>query len=146
MKQLARRYVYWKEIDKGIEQLSKPCQPCGAVETNHATVPVHPWDEPKGNWDLIHIDYAGLFQGRFFLIIVDAKSRWAEIKLCRKAPTSVTTIDVLSDAFEIHGYSCIMVTDNVTVFVIDQFKSFSKSLSHHGTQLHMDSLSAMYRH
>jgi hypothetical protein len=73
MKQLARRYVYWKGIVRDIEQLSKTCQPCAAVKTNPAKVPVHPWDEPKGNWNRIHIDYAGPFQDNFFLIIVDAK-------------------------------------------------------------------------
>jgi hypothetical protein len=61
MKQLSRRYVYWKGINKDIEQLLKTCQPYAAVKTNPAKVPVHPWDEPKGNWDHIHIDYAGPF-------------------------------------------------------------------------------------
>jgi hypothetical protein len=126
MKQLARRYVYWKGIDKDIEQLSKTCQPCAAVKTNPVKVPVHPWDEPKGNWDRIHIDYAGPFQDHFFLIVVDAKSRWAEIKICRNPPTSATTIGILSDIFATHGYPHVMVSDNATTFVSDQFKSYCK--------------------
>jgi hypothetical protein len=77
MKQFARRYVYWKGIDRHIEQLSKTWQPCAALKTSPAKVPVYPWDEPKGNWDRIHVDYVGPFQDHFFLT-VDAKSRWAD--------------------------------------------------------------------
>jgi hypothetical protein len=79
-------------------------------------VPVHPSDEPKGNWDRIHIDYAGRFQDNFFLIAVDAKLRLAEIEICRNRPTSTTIIEMLSDIFAIHGYPRVMVSDNATIF------------------------------
>jgi hypothetical protein len=109
MKQLACRYVYWKGINTGTEQVSKTCQPCAAVKTNPAKVPVHPWDEPKGKWDRIYIDDAGPFQDHFFFIVVDTKSRWAEIKICHNPPTSTTTIEMLSDIFATHGYPHVMV-------------------------------------
>jgi hypothetical protein len=87
-------------------------------------VPVHPWDEPKGSWDHTHIDYAGPFQDHFFLIAVDAKSRWTEIKKCRNPPTSTTTIEILSEIFAVHGYLHVMVSDNARIFASDQFKSY----------------------
>jgi hypothetical protein len=124
MKQLTRRYVYSKGTDRDIEQLSKTCQPCALVKTNPAMVPVHPWDEPKGNWDRIHIDYVGLFQNHFFLKVVDAKSKWAEIKICRNPPTSATTIEMLSDIFAVHGYPYVVVSDNAAIFASDQLKSY----------------------
>jgi hypothetical protein len=113
-------------------------------------VPVHPWDEPKGNWDRINIDHAGPFQDHFLLIVVDAKSGWAEIKTCHNPPTSTTTIEMLPDIFAIHGYPHVMVSDNATIFAVTSSNrtvdktEFSKSLSHQGTQLQMDSLSTMY--
>jgi transposase InsO family protein len=124
MKQLARRYACLKGIDKDIEQLSKICQSCAAVKTSPVKVPVHPWDEPKGNWDHIHINYAGPLQDHFFLIVIDTKSRQAEIKICHSPPTSATTNELLSDIFTIHGYPYVMVLDNATIFVSDQFKLY----------------------
>lgn len=124
MKQLARRYIYWKGIDKDIERISRTCEPCAKIKANPSKVPVHPWDEPKENWDRVHIDYAGPFQDHFFLIVVDAKSKWAEIKICRNAPTTASTIEMLSDIFSSHGYPYVMVSDNATIFVSEQFKLY----------------------
>jgi hypothetical protein len=123
MKQLAHQYVCWKGINRDIEQLSKICQSCAEVKTSHVKVPVHPWDEPKGNWDHIDINYAGSFQDRFFLI-VDTKSRLPEIKICRSPPTSPTTSEILSNVFAVHGYPHVMMLDNATIFVSDQFKLY----------------------
>lgn len=75
MKQLARRYCWWKNIDKDIENLVKACQPCALVKKNPQKVPIHAWDEPTDNFERIHIDYAGEFQGHHFLILVDVKSK-----------------------------------------------------------------------
>lgn len=75
MKQLARRYCWWKNIDRDIENLVKACQPCASVKKNPQKAPIHSWDEPENNFDRVHIDYAGEFQGHHFLILVDAKSK-----------------------------------------------------------------------
>ncbi|BES87407.1 Hypothetical Protein NTJ_00214 [Nesidiocoris tenuis] len=124
MKQLARRYVYWKGIDNDIEHLSRSCEPCAKMKSSPPKAQVHPWDEPQNNWDRIHIDYAGPFQGFWFLIVMDSKSRWAEIKICRTAPTSTSTIEMLSEIFSVHGYPYVMVSDNASIFVSDQFQTF----------------------
>jgi transposase InsO family protein len=58
------------------------------------------------------------------LIVVDAKSRWTEIKIYFNLPTSTTTIEMLSDIFAMHGYPYVMVSDNATIFVSDQFKPY----------------------
>lgn len=38
------------------------------------------------NWQRIHIDYTGPYQGYQFLVIVDGKSKWIEIASTRSAP------------------------------------------------------------
>ncbi|KAJ8869813.1 hypothetical protein PR048_028822 [Dryococelus australis] len=58
-----------------------------AIKNGPAKAPNHPW-EPEHNWQRIHIDYAGPYQDHHFLIVVDAKSKWAEIVPCSLAPTS----------------------------------------------------------
>jgi len=47
MKQLARRYVYWKSIDKDIERLVRGCVVCANVKTSPAKAPLHSWEEPN---------------------------------------------------------------------------------------------------
>ena len=41
MKQLARRYCTWKNIDKDVEKLFKSCQECSKVKHNPAKAPIH---------------------------------------------------------------------------------------------------------
>ena len=124
MKQLARRYVYWLGIDKDIDRLARSCEPCARIKSNPPKAPLHSWDEPKQNWDRIHCDYAGPYQDYFFLIVMDAKSRWAEVKITRSTPTSASTIEMLKDIFATHGFPCVMVSDNASIFVSEQFKLF----------------------
>lgn len=126
MKQLARRYCFWKGIDRDIERMVRSCEACVQVQSKPAKAPLHQWEEPAENWERIHIDYAGPFQDHFFLIVVDAKSRWAEVRTIRDAPTTQTSINLLSDIFSTHGFPVIMVSDNATIFTSDQFRTYCK--------------------
>lgn len=47
VKQLARRYVYWPNIDREIERLVKRGESCALTNPNHLKVPVDPWDLPE---------------------------------------------------------------------------------------------------
>ncbi|GBM66736.1 Uncharacterized protein K02A2.6 [Araneus ventricosus] len=124
MKQLARRYCIWKNIDKDIENLVKSCKDCSSVKHSPAMAPLHHWDLPINNWDRIHIDYAGPIQGFHYLIVVDAKSRWVEIKVLQRSPNSEITMKLLNEIFATHGYPLVMVSDNVSIFTNKEFKYF----------------------
>ncbi|XP_008484885.1 uncharacterized protein K02A2.6-like, partial [Diaphorina citri] len=129
MKQLARRYVYWFHIDKDIERLVRSCQNCALTRSNPPKAPVHPWDPPQGNWERIHIDYAGPFERHYFLVCVDAKSKWAEVKIIKDAPNSSNTINLLENIFSVHGYPQVMVSDNASIFQSEEFHAYC---SNHG--------------
>ncbi|UYV82946.1 K02A2.6-like [Cordylochernes scorpioides] len=124
MKQLARRYCTWKNIDKDIENLVKSCKDCLYTQNNPPKAPVHHWDPPSTNWERIHLDYAGHFQGYYYLVLIDAKSRWAEIKAISEPPTSLNTIKLLNDIFSTHGYPFVMVSDNASIFTGDTFLNY----------------------
>lgn len=126
MKQLARRYCFWKGIDHDIEQLVKSCNACAAIRNNPKKAPIHPWELPQDKWDRIHIDYAGPFEGYQFLLCIDAKSRWAEIKNIRQAPTSTITMDLLDEIFAVHGFPKVIVSDNATIFTSNTFKEYCR--------------------
>ena len=38
--------------------------------------PLHPWEFPDGPWRRIHVEFEGPFQGKNFLVIVNAYSKW----------------------------------------------------------------------
>jgi len=127
MKQLARRYCYWPNIDKDIEVIVKSCQSCSDNQKNPAKQPLHTWEEPTHNFQRVHIDYAGVFQGHHFFILVDAKSKWPEVVSQTKAPTSISTISILKGIFSRHGFPEVLVSDNASIFKSDEFSTFCKS-------------------
>uniref|UniRef100_A0A146LZ17 RNA-directed DNA polymerase n=1 Tax=Lygus hesperus TaxID=30085 RepID=A0A146LZ17_LYGHE len=127
MKQLARRYVYWPGIDSQIERLVKGCEQCALTRADPPKLPVHPWDQPSENWERLHIDYAGPFQGYHFLVCVDAKSKWAEVEPIKNAPTTASTIALLDKIFATHGYPNHLVSDNATIFQSEEFHQYCRS-------------------
>ena len=74
-------------------------------------------------WSRVHVDYAGPFMGKMFLLIIDAHSRWMEIH-CVNSATSSATIEKLRTTFASHGLPEIVVSDNGSNFVSSEFKSF----------------------
>lgn len=84
----------------------------------------HHWEEPNENFQRVHIDYAGPFQNHHFLVLVDAKSKWPEIRLIKDAPTSEKTITLLQNIFSTHGLPQIIVSDNATIFQSAMFKEY----------------------
>ena len=75
MKAIARSYMWWPQIDKLLEKVAKSCVHCQAVKSKPAVAPLHPWLWPSRPWQRIHMDFAGLFRGTMFLILVDGHSK-----------------------------------------------------------------------
>ena len=128
-KQLARRYVYWPSIDSDIEKLIKSCEQCMLSQKSPKKVPTHKWEEPTQNFSRVHMDYAGPRKGFNFLILVDAKSKWPEVRILSKAPTTDSTIKLLEDIFSFHGYPQTLVSDNASIFSADnaEFSNYCKT-------------------
>jgi len=78
MKELARSYLWWPNVDIQIEQMVRSCASCQQVRKPPAVAPLMPWMWPSNSWHRIHIDYAEDENGHY-LIVVDAHSRWPEI-------------------------------------------------------------------
>lgn len=94
IKSLARSYVYWPGIDMDIEQTAKSCVECARQATAPPKNNSHHWEYPSNPWERIHIDYAGPVSGSMLLVVVDAYSKWVEVKPTQST-TSSATIDLL---------------------------------------------------
>ena len=123
MKSLARSYVWWPKMDSRLEEKVKSCVTCQSHQKKPPSSPLHPWEWPGRPWSRVHVDYAGPFMGKMFLLIIDAHSKWMDIH-CVNSATSSTTIEKLRTSFASHGLPEIVVSDNGSNFVSSEFKSF----------------------
>ena len=125
MKILARSVVWWPKIDADLEQKVKKCEKCQMNRKTPELAPLHPWEWPKRPWARIHIDHAGPFQGKLFLLVVDAHSKWMEV-VTVPSTSSQVTIKALKPMFSCHGLPELIVSDNGTAFTSSEFQEFTK--------------------
>ena len=107
----------------------KTCKTMFRVPENQnmpAIAQLHPWEWPSSPWERIHIDFAGPFMDRMFLVVVDAHSKWPEI-VEMKTTTSTKTIEVLRSIFSRNGIPVQVVSDNGSQFSSEEFSNFMKN-------------------
>ena len=73
----------------------------------------------------VHIDFAGPVEGKMFLLIVDAYSKWLEVH-ATSTSTSEATIELLRKSFAALGLPEVIVSDNATTFTSEEFAEFLK--------------------
>ena len=127
MKALARSYVWWPGMDQQLENRVRLCEQCQLSRHVSPKVPLHPWEWPERPWSRIHVDYAGPFMGKWFLLVVDAHSKWIEVGIVSSA-TSTSTIQKLRAIFSTHGLPEVIVSDNGTLLQVPNFKSLSREI------------------
>jgi hypothetical protein len=101
MKSLACQFVWWPNIDSEIEQIGKSCIKCGENRPNTPSAPLHPWQFPETPWSRLHMDLAGPFLNRMYLIVVDAHSKWPEVFCLNNNTTSANVIYYLRETYQI---------------------------------------------
>ena len=122
MKRLARKYIWWPRLDSDIEETVSSCHIC----QSQAKCPpkVHgTWTWPSGPWKRLHIDFAGPYLGKMFLVIVDAHSKYLDVVPMTHATTS-GVISALRQNFSIFGLPEHIVSDNGSQFTSADFQHF----------------------
>ncbi|KAK6048607.1 hypothetical protein COOONC_13888, partial [Cooperia oncophora] len=79
MKKLARSYVYWPNIDDDCQNMVRNCSKCQEYAKNPIKVPLESWPTPTRAWQRIHVDFAGPICSCYYMVIVDAYSKWPEV-------------------------------------------------------------------
>ena len=98
MKSLARSYVWWPGITGDIEAAVHLCSECQLHQATPAPAPLHLWNWPSRPWVRLHLDYAGPVQGKMYLVLIDAHSKWIEA-FCTPFATSTAVIEELRPLF-----------------------------------------------
>ena len=123
MKQLARSYLWWPKLDSELEDVVKRCTYCLEHRNAPPHAELHPWEWPDKPWHRVHIDHAGPIKGHYFLIIVDAYSKYVEI-FPTTSLTTATTIKLLRTCFARWGLPVVLVSDNAPCFSSEEFKYY----------------------
>ena len=92
MNSLACGFVWWPNIDHDVENIVKLCHECTVNQKNPSVAPIHTWQYPSKPWERIHIDYAGPFLNKIFLMVVDSFSKWIDVVVMNNS-TSVAMIE-----------------------------------------------------
>ena len=98
IKVLARSYFWWPSLDEMIETCVKQCKTCEVNQSKPASVPVHQSERTTKPWIPIHLDFAGPFLWKMFLVLTDTYSKWMGIYSMSDIKT-VTLIDALRTSF-----------------------------------------------
>lgn len=121
-KALARCYVWWPQLNDDIERLIGDCSKC--LEHRHMPPKTnHKWIMPTRPWSRLHMDFAGPFHNRYFLIIVDSYSKWPEVFMVSNT-TSATVMKHLRTVLATHGLCETIVSDNGSSFISEEMTRF----------------------
>lgn len=127
MKALGRAHLWWPGLDQDIEQLARSCPACAQLKSDPRDAPLLSWGWPDKPWQRVHVDHAGPFMGRFFLVVVDAHSGYPFVDVVANMSCE-TTADALYRIFAEHGAPQQLVSDNGGAFVGEFLRAFSRLL------------------
>ena len=127
VKAMARSFVWWPGIDKEIELVSRKCAACQDSQRRPPKATPHPWIHATHPWDRIHADFCGPTDGRMWLVVVDAYTKWIEVIDMRSCTTSASLIKELRKLFATFGLPHTFVSDNGPQLISEETTLFLES-------------------
>nr|CAI5817405.1 unnamed protein product [Callosobruchus analis] len=124
-KMLIRAYCWWPNINNDIEKFISLCEVCQTFQnfSNNTTLS---WPAPTNNFFRLHIDFFHK-DDYAFLILVDDKSKWLDVKLMQNGTNAKNTILKLKETFAIFGLPVELVSDNGPLFNSQEFIAFCQA-------------------
>ena len=126
MKRLARAFTWSPGMDKAIETLVGQCRVCQSEQPIPPSFPLLPIRWPTHPWSHIHVDLAGPFMGRMFLVLIDAHSKCMEVHTLTSCTSASTTL-FLRNIFAAFGLPEVLVSDNGLSFSGAEFNTFLRN-------------------
>lgn len=106
-------------MDTEIEMTVKLCTLCQEKPKSSGKAPIHP-DRP---WFGLHINFAGPYRSKTFLIVVDSHSKWLGVFSVSSMSSSATK-DFLRLLFATHGLPGSVISDSAHAFNSSEFIEF----------------------
>lgn len=73
---------------------------------------ITPWPFPQRPWSHLHVNFGGPFKGLYFMVLVDAFSKWVQVSLVA-TPSAGATIAALRQVFAAQGLFNFFMSDMV---------------------------------
>jgi len=121
---LARSTVYWPNINKDIETLTKMCDTCQEHQHRNRKEPLIPHEVPSGPWITIGTDLFEI-QNKQYLLIADYFTKFP-IVIELKCTTSHTITTEMSRICSMFGRPTEIVSDNGTQYTGAPFQDFCR--------------------
>lgn len=122
MKQLARQFIWWDNIDIDITEMASKCDIC-KIQNAAPAREYQSWPKPSKPWERVHIDFAGPIFKSMWLVCVDSFSQFPYVSSMSNTTTE-DTISALSAIFAIEGIPNTIVSDNGPQLTSEKFKEF----------------------
>ena len=126
-RRLARETVYWPNINKDIEQISKSCYACQENQPRQQKEPLQPHDVPSTPWTKLGTDMFQ-FNKEEYLLVTDYHSKYP-IVYRMKNTTSASIASTMSGIFSLFGPPAVVVSDNGPQFVGKAFQEMCEKWS-----------------
>ncbi|XP_011874603.1 PREDICTED: uncharacterized protein K02A2.6-like [Vollenhovia emeryi] len=95
------------------------------MRNNPPRVETHEWEAAEAPFERVHVDYAGPFMNSYFLVLVDAFSKWPFVRIVKNI-TAKTTIHKCKEIFSEFGVPQTLIMDNGSNFRSTEFQQFLK--------------------
>ena len=126
MKALGRTFVWWVRFNQEAEEVVWWCTECQSTRAAPPQAPLQPWVWPSHLGSRLHMDYAGPYLGHWFLVAIDAYSKWLKV-FPMHSTTSAVTLETLRALIAQFGLQEALVPDNGPNFVSAEFKDYLRS-------------------
>ncbi|XP_026551964.1 uncharacterized protein K02A2.6-like, partial [Pseudonaja textilis] len=114
-------------MDDEIAKWVSSCRPCQESRPAPPATPPTKWESANAPWSRLHVDLAGPFHGKTFLIVVDSFSKWIDVALLLSTTTRAIA-QALTRLFVTHGLPDTIVSDNGSQFTSTDFSRYVTNL------------------
>lgn len=96
--------------------MSKNCKACLESAGIRTKARLYSWKWPDGPNHRIHADFLGPVEGSMYLVIIDAYSKWMDVREMKDITAETTIRAVFKEYFATWGLPFKLVTDNGPTF------------------------------
>ena len=91
---ISQKSFWWSHVDQGVEATATQYEACKITAAMSTQAALNQWQYPSTPWERLYIVY-GEFNKTDFLVMVDAFSKWPEVKMV-SSTTTQKTVTILS--------------------------------------------------
>ena len=131
-----QRDYYWPKSNANVRDFIRNCEICKAIKPSNQIhkAPMGNFREPLRPWHMIYLDFIGPFPrsktgNSYILTVVDSFSKFVHAHPLRLATSKQLIKFLRNNVFLIFGVPEIVVSDNGSQFVSNDFQNFLKEYS-----------------